>query len=350
MSNVLELSRILDIEAFNLIDSIPEPSTPYFNGIKILDADAVAGDLQVYYGDEIDLQFWALLQLNMGSDYVPTTIYTLQQGYRYIYEPTKTRFTIYDENMGVVFVNNHVHAITDFSIDFTVHKSHQFEIHYGKGGKSFFRIGTWEKHLHEVSIKEFQHGVQNIVIPDRVRPYLPDDADNPIWNIKYLANLDYYGFFGDNLWNEIDGKFDYPWLPSNPGNNIAGNLMPYEVVSVGGEGFRLLNDVDWSKVMRENNFYVEGLYKLIAGNIGLPAYGTLLKYSENYYSFILALISMGLYPELNTLQVSESVYNNRPVYEPYLIYRILKFIPTGYTKDNDEEFPISVFDLSPKWS
>ena len=127
MSNVLELSKILEIDAYSMID-IPDISLPYFNGIVVLDADDLASGKKIYYGDEIDLQFWAKLKLSMGSDYVPTTIYTLQRGYRYIYLPTQTRFIIYDENSNVIFINNNVHSINDFSIDFSVHKSHQFEI------------------------------------------------------------------------------------------------------------------------------------------------------------------------------------------------------------------------------
>lgn len=346
MSNVLELSRIIEIDSYYSSGDIPQVSLPYFNGIVVLDADALAAGMRVYYGDEITLQFWSFLGLNMGSDYVPTTIYTLQEGYRYIYEPIETKFTIYDENGTIIFMNNNIHAITDLSIDFTIHKSHQFEIHYGVGGKSFYRVATWEKHLHNAIPKEFNCGVQNIVIPDRVRPYLPDDVDNPSWDIKHLANLDYYGFFGNNLWDEPEGKPDYPWIPSNPGGGLDGNPMLPRYIPIDAEGFRILNDINWAKVMRENNFYAEGMYRLIAENVGLPANGKLL----NYRGFVLALISMGLYPLLNDLELAESIYNNRPVYEPWLIWGLFRMIPTGYTRDEDEEFPVPVFDLSPRYS
>lgn len=345
MSNVLELSRILDISGYYSSGNISDASLPYFNGIVVLDADALASGLRIYYGDEIDLRFWSFLKLNMGSDYVPTTIYTLQEGYKYIYEPVKTKFTIYDKNGTVVFVNNNIHAITDFSIDFTIHKSHQFEIHYASDGKTFYRIATWRKYLHEATPKDFNCGVQNITIPDRVRPYLPDDVDNPSWFIKHLSNLDYYGFFGNNLFDEPDGKPDYPWNPSNPGDGIDGNPMLPRFLAIDAEGFRRLNDIDWSKLRRENNFYVEGMYRLIAENIGLPAYGTLLEYN----SFVLALISMGLYPLLNDLQLPESIYNNRPLYEPWLIWKVMDFINTHYSTDVIPEFPIPVFDLSPSY-
>lgn len=346
MSNVLELSKILDISGYYSSGNIPEVSLPYFNGIVLLGADIADDGAHIYYGDEIDLQFWSFLELAMGSDYVPTTIYTLQEDYKYIYEPTKTKFTIYDENGNVIFVNNSIHAITDFSIDFTVHKSHQFEIHYYYDGGEFYKIAKWKKHLHGANLKDFNHGVQNITIPDRIRPYLPDDVDNPSWDIKHLANLDYYGFFGNNLFDEPDGKPDYPWNPSNPGDGIDGNPMLPRFSAIDAEGFRRLNEVDWSKLRRENNFYVEGMYKLIAGNIGLASYGTLL---ENN-GFVLALISMGLYPLLNNLQLPESIYNNRPLYEPWLIWKVFEFVNTHYSKDVIPEFPIPVFDLSPSWN
>ena len=347
MSNVLELSKILQIEAYSQID-IPDISLPYFNGIVSYDIDNTNGSSLIYYGDEVDLKFWKKLDMEFGSIDGTSTIYSLYDGWKYKYFYNTKKFIIEDENGNIVEEKDDVTTISDFDIDFSVHKSHQFEIHFKSGNKKFYKVAVWSKHFHNVIRKEFNRGVQNIVIPDRVRPYLPTDEDNPTWEIKHLANLDYYGFFGNNLFGEPDGEpYDpnNPWEPSNPGSGIGGSPMPFRYNPIDAEGIRILNAINWDKLQVENNWYAEGLYRLIAFNVGLPAYGHVIKYPW----IILPLISMGLYPLLNNLQLPESVYNNRPVYEPWLIWKILKFINTGYTKDIFVEFPVPVFDLSPRF-
>lgn len=344
VSNVLELSRILDVRCFSQSD-IPYVSLPYFNGISIFDFEKLKVNRKIYYGDEIDLHFWKMLGLSMGSSYEPGTIYTLESNYKYIYIPDETTFTIYDGNGTVIFENKHIHSIFDLSIDFLVHKSHQFEIHLGDMGnnKDFFRVANLSKHFHNGIIDNDTTGVQNTIEPDRVRPYAPSDSDNPSWDIKHLAYIDAFGDLG-NIFYDDDDKPN-PYDPSNPGPNIGGNPMndpdvPIHI-NIGGN-----YDIDWSKLKPENNFYAEGLLFSLAKNMWLTCNGKTLDNQR----IMLPLLSMGLYPLLNNVQLAESIYNNRPVYEPWLIWKLFEFINTGYSKDIPEEFLIPVFDLSPQFN
>ena len=339
MSNVLELSKILNYEGYYANTDILDISLPYFNGIVLLDLEELTNIRKIYYGDEIDLQFWSLVGLTMGSSYEPVTIYTLQEGYKYILIPEEAKFTIYDDSNNIVFENRQVHSINDLSIDFTIHKSHQFEIHLApsKKNRAFYKVAKWKKYLHNAWRKEYNCGVQNVYEPDRVRPYLPNDSDNPSWEIKHLAYIDDIEY---NIFDETaDGVLD------TPGNGVDGNPMAFRYVPIDAMGIRILNDFNYAKLACVNNFYIEAWFKLVAKEVGLPSYGI-----KQTFTLILPMLSRNMYPAIWSLILPESIINNRPLYEPWLIWKVYEMLVTGYTSDETDEFSIPVFDLSPMWS
>ena len=55
-----------------------------------------------------------------------------------------------------------------------------------------------------------------------------------------------------------------------------------------------------------------------------------------------------MYPELQGMVRPQSSNNNRPVYEPWLIWGVFKFIWL-HRIENDDDMEIDVFDLSPTY-
>ena len=59
-------------------------------------------------------------------------------------------------------------------------------------------------------------------------------------------------------------------------------------------------------------------------------------------------LSVSMYPELQGMVRPQSSNNNRPVYEPWLIWGVFKFIWL-HRIENDDDMEIDVFDLSPTY-
>lgn len=318
------MSVILDISSTIQPRELWKTSAPYFNGIRIIHGDSLGSDLHgIYYGDEINLLFWKQLNMTMNSGRTYPSIYTLHTGYKYIYYVAYRKFIIYDENSNIVFENN-VTSINDLNIDFSVHKSHQFEVHVSLFGDifRFYKIARWlKKDSGGVDAYTAGKGVNNICAPDRVRPYLPTDSDNPTWNIKYIENIDE----GEKIIIDDTLKVKEPET---------------------SEGF-MLSGINYEGLKINNNFYHT------TGDIDKT--GTLTVWEHDgkmlTYSILLPLLSVSLFPELLPIINHGEVLNNRPLYEPWLIWGIYGIISSKITTDIDtEDFEVFPFDLSPWWA
>ena len=129
-----------------------EFSVPFANGIYVLPCEFVMSKHNpVYYGDEIDFQFWGSLHTVFGTITDSDPILTLQTGYRYVWDYYKKTFKVYDETGALSSQRKNINSIADLHIDFTIHKSHQFEIiidQYLNDSNSFFLLGKFYKKLY----------------------------------------------------------------------------------------------------------------------------------------------------------------------------------------------------------
>ena len=66
-------------------------------------------------------------------------------------------------------------------------------------------------------------------------------------------------------------------------------------------------------------------------------------------TWLLSEYSTSLYPALEPLQRPDVGINNRPVYEPWLIYGKYKFVIAGHGEHWNDDITISLYDLSPSW-
>lgn len=282
-------------------------------------ADGVHPNLQGYE----DVGRWLTPQILLAMS-EKKHIFTLQEGYRYVYNLSKKTFTVYDENEQVVSYKKNVYTMADMCIDFTIHKSHQFEIIVDADGISewdYLPVTTQPQDFDANEIKAVDNGVQYIYTPDRIRPYSSSDSDNPSWNIKYLTDIDF-----NMIGNEIINSIGYTACTEDYLTDLL-----------------RVNDTLY-RTSPINTFYSEYLSWLAATKVKDDFSGKFLKL-EN---ILLPCWSLSLYPALNIVIRLYEVFNNRPVYEPWLIYG-LKFIWSFYTEDPIEDFPIDVLDLSPSW-
>lgn len=299
-------------------------SYPFDNGIRVLGFDDLLGSEAVYYGDEIDLKFWKLLKMPFGQSNDPENPLTLQEGYLYKYYHKTKIFDVFDENGTRIVHKENVRTIAQMNIDFTIHKSHQFWIiaDANMDGHIFMFPAILRKDQKPIDVEEFmQGGVQNIYVPDRVRPYLPEDLDNPEWAIKYLAIYDRIGF----------ARFS-----SLGGNGYSDNYT----------GMGDYNIINWDKNYPTNYFYDKGTNEFEVH------YEMDIKEAKMFgmLTLLYMQLGIGMYPDLMPVLRYDETQNNRPIYEPWLIWGFYKFLWNKKTNDwGDDEIP-PLFDLSPSFA
>lgn len=298
---------------------------PYFNDVYIVSASNMASTLTgTIFGDLINMQTWANLGMTFGTVSSSMTIYTLQTGWKYIYNYTQKVFNIYDSSGNLKDTRTGVTTIDGLGIDMSVQKSHQFEIVFDKDAEDtpFIIVGKLNNKTFEEIIAETSDvGIYNTYKSDRIRPYLPTDADNPTWDYKHTArqpaiSIDSYSFYSEDIKTYITDDF-----------SIRPNGM-----------------MKTDKMTGTNMFYVDG-YNLLTPKI---------KYKDKFMSkvnmdvMLLCLLSISLYPgQLPVIRDGETD-NNRPLYEPWTLY-LYEYLVNRYIFDIDNEYPIPVFDLSPSW-
>lgn len=296
-------------------------SIPMYDNIFVMQADTLDSDIRgTYYGDEVDLDFWNLLNLSMDSGRTYTTNYELTSGYTYTYYVSKNKFIITDSTNAVVFENDNIRGINDFCVDLETASSHQFHIIFDPFSDiySFYKVVRLGSTYGSGEVASSGScGTNNIFLPDRVRPYLSTDDDNPSWSISRL------GVCANNI--TVD--------------RIVYGLVVADVLS----GYRLCS-FDYSKLKPDNNFYYDLTSFVLTASLDRKQ---MISYLLDL-SIILPDLCNNMFPQLLPIERAEETVNNRPVYEPWLIWKILEFITTRTTTDNpDKDFEVYSFDLSP---
>lgn len=419
-------------------------SVPFDNTIRILGWDDILTKDKVYYGDEIDLKFWKLLQLPFGESSSSDIPLTLQENYLYKYYHNKKIFDVYDNNGVRILHKTNIESIADLNIDFSIHKSHQFWIIVGgvSDGHVFMFPAILRKDRLKMDLETFfDTGVQNIYLPDRVRPYLPGDVDSPQWDIKYLAlyedmqkwvngSSSFYGNGYSDFYSTLSPISGVDWSKNYPTNyfymkkwhEFIANMVPddiskvpefdptkcydegayvrgnteltsftlYQVMSsscqtiVDGHctvdpysftyiikntskifdiiiGKRYyVNDIIKTEVNGKHVYYlvktefiltdweidIVNTDKICTLLIEIKRFKRFTYFTENIWLLYMQL-TIGMYPDLMPIERYDETQNNRPIYEPWLIWGFYKFVWLKHTEDDDDTITIPLFDLSP---
>ena len=296
-------------------------SKPIDDGIRIMSADYLISSNTVFYGDLINLQFWRMLGLPFGSVPTPSSPLTLQQGYRYVYNNIRRVFDVYDNNGVNILHVTGITSISDLNIDFTIHKSHQFEIIVDPSmfGDRFIFPATLYKEQKESQMAPFvEHGVDNICGLDLGKDVVIDG--------------NHYNFY------------DKPQEPVGAIDIHKGKFILYDLIPL-----HYFFDIRWQKNCPTNYFHLCERFSPEQSKKLEQKFRAEFFNFEKIFKFLLAMLSVNLFPRLMPIQGSGETQNNRPLYEPWLIYK-MEFMVNKYTIDEDDTFVIPVFDLSPHYA
>lgn len=321
------VSKLLTVNSVMIYDSAPlESYIPYFSDVKVIQGDTLGSDtMGIYYGDEVNLLFWEQLDLDFGSDVTYSTLYHLVNGYTYTYYVETKKFIITDSSSNVVFSASNVNSIADFCIDFEVYSSHQLMIiisPYSNIFKFYKLAKLMPSNSGGILTTTPNVGIQDIVIPDRVRPYGKDDEDNPTWCIKYLGYADRY-------------------------STLTLNSLPIGLINkaIPLQGFKF-GEFNYNKLLPNNNFYENvSEFEKVVSLLSKQYVSNLLM-----YALLLPDLSKNMYPALQVIKNPYETSNTRPLYYPWLIWGIYEILTNYKTSDDiDPSLEIFPFDLSPDW-
>ena len=292
---------------------------PVDDGIRIMSANYLMGAKSKYYGDEITLGFWNLLKLPFGSTPSPSNPLTLQAGYRYVYNHMRRTFDVYDSSETNILHKDNISTIVDLNIDFTIHKSNQFEIIVDEdmnGSRFIFPVRLVKDPLTMMIEDCAKMGVDNSYTY----------YGNPILEFpEYIAYLDIYG-------NVASILLEPPPITSpDRGSAIKGALSYFK-------------DIFFDRNRPTNYFYMTGFSPEVFVKLL-----QMFKLKKLEGELLLPWLSTSMYPDLMPVQRTGETRNNRPVYEPWMIWGFLVFV-VNRSLDDEDDLGLPLFDLSPRFT
>ena len=188
--------------------------------------------------------------------------------------------------------------------------------------------------------EKYSYGVDNSYYADRVRPYNKDDADNPTHNTYNVMSL-----------VNTEEAFTEEWHTETTKPNIEDGSD-----SVDSEyRMKLIMDNVFNKYVQTT--YVPPTTKILPNNyvyladkyMPFTAIDTKkkLRVTQMKFTIVLSELSICLYNMLLSTQRPEETINNRPVYEPWLVWGFYKLIYSKGTIAEDVPIIYPIFDLSP---
>lgn len=329
---ILEISDNLSPAKGTVLDF----PVPFANGIVLMSCEyaSLSGNV-MYYGDEMSFNTWEILHLPIGTRTDSDAIWTLHDGYSYVYYFLQAKFKIYDETGQEIYSRSNISSIADLHIDFTVYKSHQFivKVEQDADSTSFLLPAKGGKKLYGESPV---FGILDGVTGDNLTMYRGESISN------------YHMFESSGFYNPHES---YKTYMRHRINTIK------ELAPIFG-----INSVEFPTVKNTNSVYsIDGYnyYSRFTDSAGNVINDTKIinpdvvirKYNIKFVlsSMLCSEISVSVVPKYQKIVRPGESNNNRPVYEPWLIWGVLKFIWLHRSEENDD-YEISVFDLSPNWS
>lgn len=169
----------------------------------------------------------------------------------------------------------------------------------------------------------FDIGINNTYITNRVYPYTIEDADNPTHFFGHLALL--------QKWYYYDKLYVME-------SSVLATVAYSEFTGI------VCSDIDYSNLVPNTYFYLSADF--IHNAIALS---DVKKITKTDFDILLPKFSVMLYPALLSIQRKDETINNRPVYEPWMLY-LIDFVYIKSSEDIiDDPIIIKIFDLSPNW-
>ena len=106
----------------------------------------------------------------------------------------------------------------------------------------------------------------------------------------------------------------------------------------------------WFDNLRIDNSLYTNSFDTIVGKLVKRKYkGKSLNNDSGCFKQLVVSSATTIYPIYHDLLRPKSMSNNRPLYEPYLIWKVYKF-KWLHRRKPDDDYEINVFDLSVNWS
>lgn len=308
-------SYVLPINTISLVtdNKTANFSLPFYDGVMIMDSGLLTDhDVTPSYGDKVTLNFWRGLQIPIGDQNETLTILHLQEGYTYIYNRTNNTFKEFDNTNTLLLTRENITSIADLGIDFNIYKSHQFMIvlTYRDTLATFFRHAYLNYLTYITYIFNLESGINELYL------------NNDLYSLNIVPSIAQETYL---VYNKLELSFLSFFINMDTG--LSGDIV---------------NPNSSSKYP----FY----YTDYALNYALAESISHNCYVQDY-DYTIPLLTASLFPALlPCIAIGETV-NNRPVYEPWLIWGFFKLLANHLTSPSstNDDYEFLVFDLSPAW-
>lgn len=295
-----------------LDDDTLKHDIPFADNIRLITPEMILSAIKpVNYGDMVNIKFWKLIGLPFGHN-TDTPLHK-QAGYTYrLYAVTRI-FKVIDNHGTEILERQNIQSMADMRIDFDIYKSHQFEIIIDgelAGVTAKFLIPAKDKH-----------------IPLKPYTYTYDVVGGIDESIED-ENKDYTHFDIYCKYNKLWGKYKY----------FLGRYVKTQEMIALPEILKY----DYDNI---SNFITDEYEDFTADENTIVLKGKAIEYIP-----LGILLTASLFPSLFTPEMAGEKNITRPLYEPWLIWKVLEFIYNHRTEDLDNEYPFPILDLSPNWA
>lgn len=301
----------------------------------------LAGRTRSLRGCDMNINDWSIYRIELGSSDTSNAFH-YNENYIYTWNTITNEFSIVDKTTGeYVFNKKDCHTLSDLDIDLDIASSCNFIlIVEDKHVESGIITAKRQNIVSHAVPEKYSYGVDNSYYADRVRPYKKDDPDNPTNNIYDIMSLP-----------KTEEVFTEEWHTETTKPNIENGSD-----SVDQEyRMKLIMDNVFNKYVQTT--YIPPTNTMLPNNyLYLPNKYTpftivdtkkKLRATQIKLTFTLAELSICLYHMLLPIQRAGETINNRPVYEPWLVWGFYKLIYSKGTTAEDVPIIYPIFDLSP---
>ena len=291
-------------------------------------------------GCDMNINDWGIYKIELGSSDTSNAFH-YNENYIYTWNTITNEFSIMDKTTGdYVFNKKDCHTFSDLDIDLDIASSCNFILIVEDKHVESGIITAKRQNVVMYAVPEkYSYGVDNSYYADRVRPYNKDDADNPTHNTYNVMSLvDTEGAFTEEQSTEHTSS-----NIENGGSESSEDRMGLIMDNVFNKYAQTTYMPPTTKMLPNNYVYLPNKYTPFT----IVDTKKKLRATQIKLTFTLAELSICLYNMLLSIQRPEETINNRPIYEPWLVWGFYKLIYSKGTIAEDVPIIYPIFDLSP---
>ena len=292
-------------------------------------------------GCDMNINDWSIYKIELGSSDTSNAFH-YNENYIYTWNTITNEFSIMDKTTGeYVFNKEDCHTLSDLDIDLDIVSSCNFIlIVEDKRVESGIITAKRQNVVMHTVLEKYSYGVDNSYYADRVRPYKKDDPDNPTNNIYDIMSLPKTEAV---FTNEQHTETTKPNIEN--GSDDDNDRMKLIMDNVFNKYVQTTYVPPTNTMLPNNYLYLPNKYTPFT----IVDTKKKLRATQIKLTFTLAELSICLYHMLLPIQRAGETINNRPVYEPWLVWGFYKLIYSKGTIAEDVPIIYPIFDLSPSY-